>query len=64
MGSVRLGDMFGRVRMNNLVPVIYTVASLLLTIDWMTGRAGAVYLIAFRVQGVGGAFLLANVIRS
>jgi len=57
----RLGDMFGRVRMYNLGFVIYTVASLLLTIDWMTGRAGAMYLIAFRVvQGVGAAFLLAN----
>ena len=37
----RLGDMFGRVRMYNLGFVIYTVASLLLTIDWMTGHAGA-----------------------
>jgi MFS family permease len=57
----RLGDMYGRVRMYNLGFVVYTVASLLLTIDWMTGRAGATYLIAFRiVQGVGAAFLLAN----
>ena len=57
----RLGDMFGRVRLYNLGFVIYTVASLLLTIDWMTGRAGATYLIVFRiVQGIGGAFLLAN----
>ena len=57
----RLGDMFGRVRTYNLGFVIYTVASLLLTVDWMTGRAGATYLIVFRiVQGVGGACLLAN----
>jgi MFS family permease len=57
----RLGDMFGRVRIYNLGFVIYTVASLLLTIDWMTGRAGATYLIVFRVaQGIGGACLLAN----
>jgi MFS family permease len=57
----RLGDMYGRVRIYNLGFLIYTVASLLLTIDWMTGRAGATYLIAFRiVQGVGGACLLAN----
>jgi MFS family permease len=57
----RLGDMFGRVRTYNLGFVIYTVASLLLSIDWMTGRAGATYLIVFRiVQGVGGACLLAN----
>ncbi len=57
----RLGDMFGRVKIYNLGFVIYTVASLLLTIDWMTGAAGAIYLIVLRlVQGVGGAFLLAN----
>ena len=57
----RLGDMFGRVRMFNLGFVIYTVASLLLAIDWLDGRAGAIYLILFRVlQGIGSAFLLAN----
>ena len=57
----RLGDMFGRVKIYNLGFVVYTVASLLLTIDWMTGRAGATYLIVFRIfQGIGGAFLLAN----
>jgi len=37
----RLGDMFGRVRMYTLGFVIYTLASLLLTIDWMAGPAGA-----------------------
>ena len=57
----RLGDMYGRVRMYNLGFVIYTVASLILTVDWLSGRAGATYLIVFRiVQGVGAAFLLAN----
>ncbi len=57
----RLGDMFGRVKIYNLGFVIYTFASLVLTVDWMTGDAGATYLIGFRVlQGVGGAFLLAN----
>jgi MFS family permease len=57
----RLGDMFGRVRIYNLGFVIYTVASLFLTVTWLTGRAGATYLIAFRiVQGIGGACLLAN----
>ena len=57
----RLGDMVGRVRIYNLGFVIYTVASLLLAVDWMTGRAGATYLIVFRiVQGIGGACLLAN----
>jgi MFS family permease len=57
----RLGDMFGRVRMYNLGFVVYTVASLALTVDWLTGPSGALYLIGFRlVQGVGAAFLLAN----
>jgi len=57
----RLGDMYGRVKIYNLGFVIYTVASLLLTIDWMTGRDGATYLIVLRiVQGLGGACLLAN----
>jgi MFS family permease len=57
----RLGDLFGRVRMYNLGFVIYTTASLFLTVDWLTGRSGASYLIAFRVvQGIGAAFLLAN----
>ncbi|MGN6816810.1 MAG: MFS transporter [Solirubrobacterales bacterium] len=57
----RLGDIYGRVRIYNLGFVIYTVASLALTVDWMTGRAGATYLVVFRiVQGVGGACLLAN----
>jgi MFS family permease len=57
----RLGDMFGRVRIYNLGFVIYTAASLLLTVDWLTGTAGADYLIVFRIfQGVGGACLMAN----
>jgi MFS family permease len=57
----RLGDMYGRVKMYNLGFLVYTIASLFLTIDWMTGRAGALYLIVFRiVQGIGAAFLLAN----
>jgi MFS family permease len=57
----RLGDMVGRVKIYNLGFVIYTVASLLLAIDWMQGRNGALYLIVMRiVQGVGGACLLAN----
>ena len=57
----RLGDIYGRVKIYNLGFVIYTVASLLLAIDWMTGRSGATYLIVFRIfQGVGGACLLAN----
>ncbi|HEY5057965.1 MAG TPA: MFS transporter [Gaiellaceae bacterium] len=61
VGLGRLGDLFGRVRMYTLGFAIYTVASLLLTIDWMHGRAGADWLIGFRiVQGIGAAFLIAN----
>jgi MFS family permease len=57
----RLGDMYGRVRIYNLGFVIYTAASLVLTIDWLGGQEGAAYLIVFRiVQGVGAACLLAN----
>ncbi len=57
----RLGDMYGRVRIYNLGFVIYTAASLLLAIDWLTGKEGAMFLIVFRiVQGIGAACLLAN----
>jgi MFS family permease len=57
----RLGDTVGRVKIYRLGFVIYTVASLLLAIDWMEGSGGAIYLIGLRVvQGIGGACLLAN----
>ena len=56
VGFGRLGDIYGRVRMYNVGFVVYTLASLMLTVDWMSGRAGADYLIGFRiVQGVGAA---------
>src|SRR6188472_1930975 len=38
----RLGDMVGRVRIYNLGFVIYTGASLLLAVDWLTGQADAI----------------------
>ena len=57
----RLGDMFGRVRMYNLGFAVFTVGSIFLTVTWMHGVAGALWLIGWRVvQGVGGAFLFAN----
>jgi len=57
----RLGDMFGRVRMYNLGFVVFTVFSILLSIDWLYGGAGALWLIIMRIgQGVGAAFLFAN----
>jgi MFS family permease len=57
----RLGDLFGRVKMYNLGFVIYTGASFFLTIDWMMGQSGALWLLIWRIiQGVGGAFLIGN----
>ena len=57
----RLGDMFGRVRMYNIGFAIFSVASIMLTITWMNGVSGALWLIVWRVvQGIGGAFLFAN----
>jgi len=57
----RLGDMYGRVRMYNAGFAIFTVFSILLAATWLTGPAGALWLIVIRVlQGVGGALLMAN----
>jgi MFS family permease len=57
----RLGDMFGRVRMFTLGFAIFSVGSIFLTVTWMHGADGALWLIIWRVvQGVGGAFLFAN----
>src|ERR1700722_4928313 len=57
----RLGDMFGRVRMYTLGFAIFSVASIFLTVTWMHGSDGAMWLIVWRVvQGIGGAFLFAN----
>src|SRR5579863_3231240 len=57
----RLGDMYGRVRIYNLGFAIFTFFSLVLSITWMSGRSGAIWLIVMRIfQGVGGAMLFAN----
>jgi MFS family permease len=57
----RLGDMFGRVRMYNMGFAIFAAASLLLSVDPLTGGSGALWLIGFRVvQAVGGSMLTAN----
>ena len=57
----RLGDMYGRVRMYNMGFAIFTVSSVLLSVAWMTGPPAALWLIGWRiVQGIGGAFLMAN----
>ncbi|HEY3685417.1 MAG TPA: MFS transporter [Streptosporangiaceae bacterium] len=57
----RLGDMYGRVRMYNMGFAIFTISSVLLSVTWMTGSTAALWLIGWRiVQGIGGAFLMAN----
>jgi EmrB/QacA subfamily drug resistance transporter len=57
----RLGDMFGRVRMYNMGFAVFTIGSIFLTVTWMHGVSGALWLIIWRVvQGIGGAFLFAN----
>ncbi|TVS99594.1 MFS transporter [Amycolatopsis bartoniae] len=57
----RLGDMYGRVRMYNAGFAVFTVFSILLSVTWLHGTAGALWLIVMRIlQGVGGALLMAN----
>src|SRR4051794_3977236 len=57
----RVGDMYGRVRMYNLGFAVFTVFSILLSVTWMHGASGAMWLIVMRVlQGIGGALLFAN----
>ncbi len=57
----RLGDIYGRVRMFTLGFAVFTAFSILLSVTWMQGGSGALWLIIMRVgQGVGGALLFAN----
>jgi MFS family permease len=57
----RLGDMYGRVRMFKLGFAVFTVFSILLSVTWLHGGAGALWLILMRVgQGIGGALVFAN----
>src|SRR5215471_8939855 len=57
----RLGDMFGRVKIYNGGFVVFTVASIALSLDPLHASAGALWLIGWRVvQGVGGAMIFAN----
>jgi MFS family permease/cytidylate kinase len=57
----RIGDMYGRVRMYNMGFAIFTLFSILLSVTWLSGTAAADWLIAMRIlQGIGGAFLMAN----
>ena len=57
----RLGDMFGRVRIYNLGFVVFTLASIALSLDPLIGPAGAMWLIGWRfAQAFGGAMLMSN----
>jgi len=57
----RLGDMFGRVKIYNAGFAIFTVTSVILSLDPFSGGGGALWLIGWRVvQAVGGAMLMAN----
>jgi MFS family permease len=57
----RLGDMFGRVRIYNLGFVVFTLASIALSLDPLIGGDAALWLIGWRVgQAFGGAMLMAN----
>ena len=57
----RLGDMFGRVRIYNLGFVVFTLASIALSLDPLEGSGGALWLIGGRlIQAVGGSMLMAN----
>jgi MFS family permease len=57
----RVGDIYGRVRMFTIGFAIFTVFSVLLSVTWLHGGEGAMWMIIMRIgQGVGGAFLFAN----
>ncbi len=57
----RLGDMFGRVRIYNAGFAVFTVASVLLSIDPFLGSTAAMWLIGWRfAQAIGGSMLMAN----
>jgi MFS family permease len=57
----RLGDMYGRVRMYNAGFAVFSAFSVLLSVTWMHGTAGGLWLVLMRIgQAVGGAMLMAN----
>jgi MFS family permease len=57
----RLGDIYGRAKTYNLGFAVFTFFSILLSVTWMKGSSGALWLIIMRaLQGVGGAMLFAN----
>ncbi|MBO0806947.1 MAG: MFS transporter, partial [Actinobacteria bacterium] len=57
----RIGDMFGRVRIYNLGFALFTLGSILLSVVWSHGSAGAMELVFMRMfQAIGGTCLMAN----
>ncbi len=57
----RIGDMYGRVKMYTLGFAVFSVFSVLLSLTWLDGSSGALWLILMRVgQGIGGAMVFAN----
>jgi MFS family permease len=57
----RMGDMYGRVKIYNAGFVIFTGASILLSVDPFLGKSGAIWLIGWRLlQALGGSALTAN----
>jgi MFS family permease len=57
----RLGDIFGRVKIYNLGFVVFTLASIALSLDPLVGQSGALWLILWRCgQAFGGSMLMAN----
>ena len=57
----RLGDMYGRVKMYNAGFAVFTLFSILLSVTWMHGTDGVLWLVVMRIlQGIGGAMLMAN----
>jgi MFS family permease len=57
----RVGDMYGRVRMYNLGFTVFTLFSILLSVTWLSGVGGAIWIIVMRIgQGIGASFLFAN----
>ena len=57
----RIGDMFGRVRIYNLGFAWFTLGSILLSVVWSHGSAGALELVFMRMfQAIGGTCLMAN----
>lgn len=61
VGLGRLGDIKGRVKIYNAGFLIFTVTSVMLSLDPVQGGGGALWLIGWRVaQAVGASMLVAN----